>query len=174
MKRSVRELMRQRDLTHFPCVQEGATLEETLEVLRRFDSGSLLVLRGEALVGIYSERDFARQALMRRLRLSLDSRIESQMVRKVVFVTPDYKLEECLAVMNQMHVRHLPVMAEGRVIALLSMRHIMEALIEDREFMIGELVRYVTGSCPKEENAKVRILVNDLSAAETRGSPLAM
>lgn len=69
------------------------------------------------------------------------------MVKNVLYITPDYNLDECLALMTKKHVRHLPVLDENsKVLAFLSIEDVVEAAIEDREFVISELTKYVTGS----------------------------
>ena len=78
--------------------------------------------------------------------MSLDSKVKDIMVRKIVYVTLKYRLDECLMVMVTTHIRHLPVLENELPLALLSMRHIVEALVEDQEFMISQLLQYVTGS----------------------------
>lgn len=162
MKRTVRDLMRQQELLFYPHVLSHASVREALRTLEIAKSGALLVIDKTSLRGIFSERDFARNALFKEGELSLDSPITQIMSRKIVYVTPDYRLEECLAVMSKMHVRHLPVMEKELPIALLSMRHIMEALIEDREFMLNELVRYVTGSSVTEKVISPEVLIRSL------------
>ncbi len=146
MKRLVRDLMKQRDLSKIPMIGKQATISDALQVLERHDSGALLVMDCMRPAGIFSERDFARFALVHKESLYLRLRLSMVMTSKIVFVTPDYKLEDCMLVMTKLHIRHLPVLDEGVPVALLSMRHIMEALIQDNQFMITELTKYVTGS----------------------------
>lgn len=146
MKRTVRDLMRQKDLTKIPVIQQESNIESGILALERYDSGALLVMDDKKLVGIFSERDLARFIAANRRSLNLQAKLSSIMSREIICVTPEYRLEECMALMSKRHIRHLPVLEEGIPIALLSMRHIMQALIEDKEFMIEELVKYVTGS----------------------------
>lgn len=146
MKRLVRDLMNQRDLSKIPMIGKQATIADALSMLKKHDSGALLVMNDAKPVGIFSERDFARFALDHTESLPLKLPITMFMTSKIVFVTPDYKLEDCLLVMTKLHIRHLPVLDGGAPVALLSMRHIMEALIQDNQFMITELTKYITGS----------------------------
>ena len=100
----------------------------------------------------------------------MDTKIEMLMVRRVIYVTLDYSLEECLAVMTKMQVRHLPVIDDEKVAALLGMGSIMEALIEEREFQYGELVKYVTGSDHHEPRLPPAVLMRDAVVKHTAGA----
>lgn len=163
MKRTVGDLMKQRDLSAFPFVYHDVSMEEALFALEKFDSGALAVKQGEWIVGMFTERDFARASLTSKLPLNVNRKVSEVMSSNVVYVTQKYRLEECMALMSMLRIRHLPVMEDDRVIALLGMRHIMEALIEDREFMIGELTRYVTGAPVVEQKGQPEVLVRNFS-----------
>ncbi len=145
MQRTVRELIKHKGMNFVPTVQFGESVQTALEKLDYYDSGVLLVMKMGRIIGIFSERDFARAAIDFDGRNILKSRVESIMGQNVIFVTDDYRLDECMAVMSSNKIRHLPVLQDGHPIALLSMRHIMEALIEDKEFLIDELTKYVMG-----------------------------
>lgn len=145
MKRTVRQLMKSISLNEVPKIQEEATIEQALILLERFQTDALLVMRGENLKGLFSEKDLAKVALFRKNHRILELNVAEAMSSKLVGVSPDYRLDECMAVMTSMGIRNLPVIENDKPIALLNLRHIMEALIQDREFIIGELVKYVTG-----------------------------
>jgi len=146
MKRTVRELMKQISLTEFPKIHEGATVEQALMALKKYHSDAVLVMRGNDAIGLFSEKDLVKISLYSKDGMILDLEITEAMSPRIVGVTPEYQLDECMAVMTSMSVRHLPVYENGKPIALLNIRHIMEALIQDKEFVIGELVKYVTGT----------------------------
>lgn len=150
MKRSLRDFLKSRegrkDFAFLPQISVRANVREALRALRVYYSGALIVMDGSEVVGIFSERDFAQWALENSEDIRIDACISEMMTRKVAYVTPEYRLEECLDIMKALHIRHLPVMEDKRPVALLSMRHIMEALIEDREFQVDEMVKYITGS----------------------------
>lgn len=78
--------------------------------------------------------------------MSLRSVFRGRAALRNQWMEAEYRLEECMALMSKMKIRHLPVIHDGRAIAVLSMSHIMEALVEENEFMIAELTKYVTGS----------------------------
>ncbi|NJL23973.1 MAG: CBS domain-containing protein [Calothrix sp. SM1_5_4] len=146
MKRTVKDLMRQRNISRMPCLDQSATIEEALIALEEFDSGSLLVVHDGQPKGVFSERDFTRGALESNGFVALNQPIGSLMNDKIVIVNPEYRLEECMAIMTQLKTQHLLVVDQGTAVAFLNMRHILEALIEDRSFMVDELTKYITGA----------------------------
>ena len=159
MKRSVRDLFRKPNFKSLPLVQEGASVKEALLACRKYKSSTVLVMQGQNLVGLFAERDYAKASLDSEGTVGLGSKVADLMTRKIVYVTPEYTLNECLAVMTKMDVRALPVMQNKKPIALLSMKHIMEAQIEDQEFMISQLVQYTTGSNMPEPTAVPKVVV---------------
>ncbi len=146
MKKTLSALLVQKDLNKIPQIEYSGSLKEALFKLEETDTGTLLVMNGFSIVGIFSERDFARASAYCGSPLSMEIKVTELMSREIVYVTPDYTLEECMAVMCKLRIRHLPVLRDNRPIALLSMRHLMEAIVEENEFMIGQLVSYITGS----------------------------
>lgn len=122
-----------------------ARVEAALEKMERYDLGALLVMDFTHLLGIFSERDYARKILLK-ARSSLTTPIYEVMSTNLISVTPDFRLSECLALMSRCHIRHLPVLNGERVMALLGIEDIAFALIENDEFMIDELTTYITGS----------------------------
>jgi signal-transduction protein with cAMP-binding, CBS, and nucleotidyltransferase domain len=74
------------------------------------------------------------------------SKVDDFMSKDVIFVTHEYRLDECMAIMSSKKVGHLPVLRDGEPVALISMRGVMEALVQDHEFLIEELTRYINGS----------------------------
>ncbi len=122
-----------------------ASVEAALEKMEMHDSGALLVMDFNHLVGIFSERDYARKILLKG-RSSLTTPVYEVMSTNLISVTPEYRLTECLALMSACHIRHLPVVKDERVMALLAIEDIAFALIDSNEFMIDELTTYITGS----------------------------
>lgn len=144
MKRLVRDLIHQKGLGAFSSVEPSTSLFEALSVLDSKKCSALLVIESGKLQGIFSEKDFAKASLAKNIQLSAD--VGSVMTSKVYYVEPTFNLEECLQLMSKVHVRHLPVLESGRPIALVSMRHIMEVLIDDKEAQIRDLTTYITGT----------------------------
>lgn len=152
MKRTVSDLLQQKGTKSLPLVEEDASVDQALAILANIDAGALLVMNKEnAVVGIFSERDFVRSYSASGGAPGQKLRVRELMSRRVVFVTADYRLDECMSVMAEMRIRHLPVLHEGTPIAFLSMRDIMEALVEENQFMLSQLITYITGSNRAEE-----------------------
>lgn len=147
MNRTVSQLVGNLN-AELPSVRSGASLREALATLVRLNVGALIVLNDSRPVGIFSERDLLKWTNQWG-GVDLNRAVDHFMSTKIVYVTPSYRLEECLAIMSNRHIRHLPVIDEnGKLVSLLSMRHIMEALIEDKQFLINELMRYVGAENP--------------------------
>ncbi len=161
MKRTISDLMKQVDLSRPPKIDADASVEEALKALEISDVGALLVISNGMVVGVFSERDFTRAYVSNKNAPLPDTSIRNFMSRKVIFVTPDYRLDECMAVMVKMKIRHLPVLQGDTPIAFLSMRHIMEALVEENQFMVNQLVTYITGTNTIEENQPRKGLVRE-------------
>jgi CBS domain-containing protein len=172
MKRKVRELIEKRGLKGFVSVNPDANILEALSMLEHTNASALPVVDDGRLVGIVSEKDFARASL--RMSASLFSKVRSIMVSKVYFVDPDYTLESCLQIMSRLHIRHLPVIEHGQLLMVLSMRHVMEFLVEDRDDQIHHLMTYIAasgvaiaGQKPDPEAVKPYMLVPPWSQAGT-------
>jgi signal-transduction protein with cAMP-binding, CBS, and nucleotidyltransferase domain len=144
MKRLVRDLIRQKELLGFANVSPTASVFEALSVLESQKCSALLVMEGSQLQGVFSEKDFARAYMNKGIQLS--ESVANVMTTQIYYVEPTFTLEDCLKVMSKVHVRHLPVIENSKPIALLSMRHIMEILVEDKEAKIRELTTYITGN----------------------------
>ena len=112
MKSTVKDLLRQKNLTNFPKIQEEDTIRDALLAFKQFDSSTVLVMRGSKLVGLFTEKDYAKASLASEGCLNLNEKVANFMARKIVYVTPEYQLDECLAVLNKLNIRALPVMMD--------------------------------------------------------------
>lgn len=106
--------------------------------------GALLVVDNEDPIGIVSERDYTRKVILRD-RSSKLTRVEEIMTREVIFVSPEYRVEACIGLMKEHHVRHLPVFDNGRVTGMLSSRDLFSATIDDQAHAIEDLQHYIRG-----------------------------
>lgn len=113
-----------------------------LKLMAERDIGAVLVTEGDRLVGIFTERHYARDVFLKG-RASPDTRVGEVMEREVLTVSPDESVDLCMALMTERRIRHLPVMAGGRLVGMISIGDLMKRIIEDREFDIGQLVEYV-------------------------------
>ena len=106
--------------------------------------GALVVLEDKTLVGIISERDYARQVVLKD-RSSKETLVKDIMSDKVVYADPDQTVDECLALMTEKRFRHLPVMDGGQMIGLVSMGDLVKTIIAEQKVTIDQLERYITG-----------------------------
>jgi CBS domain-containing protein len=121
------------------------TVLHALEILAEHDIGALLVLEGTRLAGVFSERDYARKVILRG-KDSGHTKISEVMTSKVFYVTQSSTIEECMAIMTEKHVRHLPVLdADHHVIGIVSIGDVVKETISKQQFIIDQLERYITG-----------------------------
>jgi CBS domain-containing protein len=123
-------------------INPDATVYEAIEMLAEKDIGALIVMEGEELVGVFSERDYARKLRLKG-KYSIDTKVSEVMSSNVITLGPEQTLEDCMAVMTQKHVRHLPIMEEGKVIGVISIGDAVNATIANQEFLIEQLEKYI-------------------------------
>jgi CBS domain-containing protein len=126
-------------------IKPDAPVYDALALMAEKGVGALVVLDGQKLVGILSERDYARKVVLRG-KSSKDTPVGEIMTEKVVCVRPDQHIEDCMALMTDKHIRHLPVQQGDRIIGVISIGDVVKAMISDREFLIRQLETYITGS----------------------------
>jgi CBS domain-containing protein len=110
------------------------------------DVGALLVVDKENLVGIFSERDYARKLILKK-RSSKDTNVGELMTREVLYIEPQSTVEDCMALMTAKRVRHLPVLENERLIGIVTIGDVVKQIISDQEFTIQQLERYIKGEC---------------------------
>ena len=126
-------------------VSPQETVYNTLKLMAEQNVGAVLVLEGDTLAGIFSERDFARHTVKSNLRAQ-DVLIKDMMTSKILSVSPETSIDECMTIMTSKHIRHLPVInEEGKLAGLISIGDVVKRIIEDHKFSITQLERYVTG-----------------------------
>jgi CBS domain-containing protein len=125
-------------------VRPEQSVLEAIKVLASEDIGAALVMTGSRLVGILSERDYTRKIILKG-RASDTTRVEEIMTPQVIVVTPRTKTRECMALMSERNIRHLPVVDEGRVLGMISIRDIVSDIIADQDFTIEQLEHYISG-----------------------------
>jgi CBS domain-containing protein len=115
-----------------------------LQLMAERNVGALMVLDGDKVVGILSERDYARKVALLD-RVSRDTKVHEIMSPRVMFVNPDNTLEECMALMSDHRLRHLPVMSDGRLHGVVSIGDLVKAMISQQQFIIAQLEQYIAG-----------------------------
>jgi len=126
-------------------VAPGDTIFHALSVMAQHEVGAVLVLDGEQLVGILSERDYARKIILHG-KTSKETLVREIMSDRVAYVTPSASIEECMALMTEKRFRHSPALDEsGAVIGMLSIGDMVKETICDQKFMIDQLERYIAG-----------------------------
>ena len=123
-----------------------ATVYEALQIMSEKDVGALLVLDKGSLVGIFSERDYARKLILKG-RFSKDTTVGELMTREVLYIESQSTIEHCMALMTVKHVRHLPVLENERLIGIVTIGDVVKQIISDQEFTIQQLERYIKGEC---------------------------
>jgi len=124
-------------------VSPSDTVFEALQILAERNIGAVLVLEGSRLVGILSERDYARQVILKG-KASKDTPVREIMTTSVVCVHPEYTIEECMALMTDKRFRHLPVLADDRLLGVLSIGDVVKALLDEQAFRIEQLESYIS------------------------------
>lgn len=142
--KNVAELMKAKP-ARVVAVRPDQTVLEAIKVLAIEDVGAAVVMSGNRLVGILSERDYTRKVVLEG-RASSSTRVEEIMTPNVVCVSPRTKARDCMALMTEKMIRHLPVLDEGRVVGMVSIRDIVGDIIADQDFTIEQLEHYISGN----------------------------
>jgi CBS domain-containing protein len=140
---TVRQLLRGKghDVWH---IAPDASVYDALKLMAIKEIGSLLVLEGEELVGIISERDYARKVVLKE-KTSMDTPVKEIMTQEVISLRPEQTIQECMALMTDKRIRHLPVLENDRLVGIISIGDVVKAIISQQEFMIEQLERYIEG-----------------------------
>ncbi len=127
---------------HVWSVTPNTTVYDTLELMAEKEIGAVVVLDHGQPVGMFSERDYARQVILKG-RTSKDTAVREVMISRVVFVRPEQSIEDCMALMTDKRVRHLPVLDHGTLIGMVSIGDVVKELISEKEFLIEQLANYI-------------------------------
>jgi CBS domain-containing protein len=141
---TIREILKARP-TQVWHVPPEATVYEVLEVMAARDIGAVPIVERGKLVGIFSERDCARHLVLRELS-ARDTQVRQLMSTPVLYVGLEHTIEDCMALMTEKHVRHLPVLEKDELVGIVSMRDVVRHLISGRDYEIEQLEHYITGT----------------------------
>jgi CBS domain-containing protein len=125
-------------------VDLGSTVFDALSLMAEKEIGALVVLDEARVAGIISERDYARKVILHG-RASPTTRVEEIMTSHVAYTHLDQSIEECMAIITDKRIRHLPVLQDGKLIGIISIGDLVKAIIADQKFIIEQLERYITG-----------------------------
>ena len=140
---TVRDMIRKKGYDVFTVTPE-ATVFEALNLMAGHNIGALLVMTGEEINGIVSERDCIRKVDVMG-RNAKETKIREIMTSNVITVDADQPLEECMGLMIDKNIRHLPVCEGKQLLGLLSVRDVLREVIEVQQMMLSQLERYITG-----------------------------
>jgi CBS domain-containing protein len=127
-------------------ISPDASVFDALKKMADHNVGALIVLDNDKLVGIISERDYARKVMLMG-KTSPDTSVRDIMLTKVVCTKPEQTVQECMAIMTFRSVRHLPVLDHKSVVGIVSIGDLVKTIISDQQFVIEQLERYIHG-CP--------------------------
>jgi CBS domain-containing protein len=125
-------------------VAPGASVFEALEVMAKHDIGAVVVAEGECLAGIFTERDYARKLILRG-KASKETRVGELMTPNVLTVSPSQSVDDCMQLMTENRVRHLPVVDRGRLVGIVTIGDAVKTVIAQQEATIRQLSSYIAG-----------------------------
>jgi CBS domain-containing protein len=142
--KTVAQILRSKPDQAVYTITPTTTVFDALKLMAEKSIGALLIVDGERIVGIMTERDYARKVILMS-RSSIETPVRDIMTSEVLYVRPDQSSEECMALMTENRMRHLPVMDRGTLIGLISIGDLVKAIISEQKFIIEQLEHYITG-----------------------------
>lgn len=125
-------------------IDPNQTVFEALTMLSKYDIGALVVMNGEILSGIFSERDYARKIILSG-KSSKETLVKEIMTEKVKCISPQNNIEDCMKIMTESRFRHLPVLEKDKVLGIISIGDIVRETITYQKFIINQLEQYISG-----------------------------
>ena len=141
---TVSQILRSKPDRAVHTIAPGATVYDAVKLMAEKNIGAVLVVEGGAIVGVLTERDYARKVILM-ARSSRETPVREIMTAPVMYVSPERTSEECMALMTENRLRHLPVMEGERLLGLVSIGDLVKATISEQQFIIEQLEHYISG-----------------------------
>ncbi|MDE2402869.1 MAG: CBS domain-containing protein [Burkholderiales bacterium] len=142
--KTVAQIIRSKHSPSVHTINPETSVLEAIKLMALHRIGALLVLQDEQLVGIVTERDYARKVVLLG-RTSKVTPVSDVMSTPVMYVNPSQTNEECMALMTDSRIRHLPVMEHGKLIGIISIGDLVKDIISEQQFVIDQLQHYING-----------------------------
>jgi len=143
MMKTVKDLLRTKGQAIW-SIDADASILDALKLMAAKEIGALMVMVGGQITGIVSERDYARKVVLHG-KSSKDTPVREIMTRKVLYLRPEQTVEECMALMTDKHIRHMPVLDGDQMIGVVSIGDIVKSIISEQQFLISHLENYIRG-----------------------------
>lgn len=125
-------------------ISPEATVFDAIKLMSELGVGALLVMEGSRLVGVISERDYTRKVILKG-RSSNSTFVQDIMTKKVICLSPDNNIDECMALMNENQIRHLPIVEKGEVVGIVTIMDVIKNILSEKEFIIEQMEHYIAG-----------------------------
>ncbi|GAB3495856.1 CBS domain-containing protein [Spirosoma knui] len=142
---NVRQILQGKAVNALYAVSSDQTVLDALRLMAEKNIGAVLVVDQGELTGIFSERDYARKIVLKD-RHSDDTRVADVMTANVITIEPDQSLEDCMLIMSDRHIRHLPIVDKGELVGIISINDVVTSIIRDQKSRIDSLESYISGS----------------------------
>jgi CBS domain-containing protein len=142
--KTVAEILKAKGDSTVFSIGPSASVFDAVKLMAEKNVGALLVMEGDRIVGVVTERDYARKVVLL-ARSSRDTALRDVMTSAVIYVRPSQTSEECMALMTENRVRHLPVIDNGKLVGLISIGDIVKGIISEQNFIIEQLQHYIAG-----------------------------
>ena len=120
-----------------------ASVYDAMQLMADREVGALMVMEGTKVIGVLSERDYARKVILHG-RSSKNTQVKEIMTTHVMYARPEQNIEECMALMTEKRIRHLPVIDEGQLVGVISIGDLVKSIIDEQRFTIEQLERYIS------------------------------
>ena len=144
---TIETLLKHKSFNKVLALDPDQTVYDALQTMAQYDVGCLIVCEDSRLVGIFSERDYARKGILHG-HVSKETLVRDMMTSPVMFVTPEHTVDDCMNLMTQRRFRHLPVLENDNVIGMVSIGDLVKWVISGQQHAIQALEGYITGAYP--------------------------